>query len=934
MAEVMSFKTVSALAAFTLLTACAGESETTDDNTEITTPTPTVTPTPSSPSNILPVANFNTFSDGLSITVVGNISTDSDGEIVSYEWNFNNEATASGSSANYTFTSTGSKTITLTVTDDQNGTHQASQIIIFESEATTPTPTTPTPTPTITPTPITPTPITPTPVNPTPTPTPTPTPEVSLLSFAIDNIIGGDINCAACHLTGGTASGTNFVVADLTENSLEGAIRYYIELDTSTNVQLLKDKPGGTVFHIGGNEFDGYPYEQSQWEALVDEIAATIIEPVASNPEASFTTSISNLTITADATSSTEGSNNNHSYAWSLSNGDTANGITTNFTVDDAGDYVVTLTLTDDVTGYYDTTSEAVTVTDNTELSSNCDIEGVATCFDFEDGLPNELSGQNNASRSIDTNTGYQSTSSVKVTTSDYSDGGFFNIAPPADSFWARVFVKGSGDNGTYANNWGGNTQGFARSHGTLIRGRDDNAQLRIGDHRCQLELNRDGGNGHLGDDLEMTSGEYGDNTTICQQDVGARMEPEKWYCLEVHFNGTESEIQVFWDNQNVQQLHVTEERTWTNADKAPGGAYSANADQPWGPYYFDSFEFGYENYEGSGPTQENGQKVKPTNTYWYDGVATSEERIGCGDNYTIHAPLNSSTMLGELDNGYPYTDSSETEPTPGVTPAPEATPTPDPENVGNGTIIFSEDFESYDVGSYPGDWGYYVSYQTDLSYNPSVYLNAIKVTDTDQASGSKSLLLVNTSSQEPVQITKVLDTSKFTDTVYLRLYIKQSIDLGRSPGNNHATLLGLRGETGQGEKEVRFGDAKGVLGININPTDGIAPVYEEQASQLSAAELAAAPLLAKDVWHCLELGFLDGGEESQMFAWNNNELIFSVEDRDDFAPGGPSNAHWLTEQFHEVMIGWQSWIHSGDAVNENIWVDDIVASTDRIGCN
>lgn len=273
---------------------------------------------------------------------------------------------------------------------------------------------------------------------PAPTPEPTPEPEVSLLTLAVDNIIGGDINCGSCHLTGGIASGTNFVVADLTENDLEDVLSFYIELDAPTNTQLLKDKPSAAIFHVGGNKFDGYSNEQMQWEALVDEVA---------------------------------------------------------------------------------------------------------------------------------------------------------------------------------------------------------------------------------------------------------------------------------------------------------------------------------------------------------------------------------DTLLIDSDN-----------------------------------IIFAEDFESYDVGSYPGDWEYFVNYQSDLSYSPSTYLGVIKVTDTDQAGGSKSLLLVNTSTQAPVQITKILDTSKFSDTVYLRLYIKQSIDLGRSPGNNHATLLGLRGETGQSEKEIRFGDAKGVLGININPTDGIAPVYEEQASQLSAAELAAAP--------------------------------------------------------------------------------------------
>ncbi len=839
------------------------------------------------PVDASPVARF-VISDQSELSVTVDASTSSDNEDalddLMFSWDFNGEATGSGRIVTHEFVTAGEKTITLTVRDSaQNEDMSSAQVTVTSA------------------------------------------PPVDLLSYVVTNVISGDINCIQCHTAGGIAGATNLIFSELTNESVQSTLTTFIERDNPSNVQLLKDKPSNVVVHAGGNKFEGFDEEKQQWEALVDQIAATIAVP--SDPEANFTYAVTDFVVGVDASTTVEASDAVHNYAWSVDNGLTANGETAELDLGSAGEYVITLTVTDTSTNRTDSTFSVITI-DNQNTGASCDDTALSHCFDFESGLPSELEGQDNAVRTIDTSTGYNSGSSAKLTTTAFSDAKFFSIPVPAPDFWARVFIKSSGDMGEYASDWGGDAQGFARPHGTLIRGLDGAAQMRIGDHRCQLEINRDQGPGHLGDDLEMTSGSYGDNDTVCAEEFGARMEPDTWYCLEVHFNGPESEIQVFWDNQNVQQLHVTEERTWTNADKAPGGPYSQNSDQPWGPYDFDTFEFGYENYEGSGPTQPNGQKPKPTITYWYDDVATHTERIGCGDDYAENATLHPSTQLGVGDNGYPY-DGAATEPSP--TPS----PTPDPGNVGDGTLIFSEDFENYETDSYPGDWGYFVNYQADLSYDPSIYESVIKVTDSEVYRGNKALHLINESPQAPVQITRVLDTTKFTDRVFLRMYIKQSVDLGRSPGNNHATLVGLRGVTGQSEKEVRFGDAKGVLGINIIPTDGISPIYEKQASQLSAAELAAAPMITKDEWHCLELAFLDDGPESQVYAWNNDELIFSVESREDFAPGGPTEPHWLTEQMHEVMIGWQSWIFGGDdAINRDIWVDDIVASTERIGCN
>ena len=57
------------------------------------------------------------------------ISTDSDGEVISYEWNFGDAATATGVSTSHTYTEVGEYTITLIVTDNDGATGQVSDTI-------------------------------------------------------------------------------------------------------------------------------------------------------------------------------------------------------------------------------------------------------------------------------------------------------------------------------------------------------------------------------------------------------------------------------------------------------------------------------------------------------------------------------------------------------------------------------------------------------------------------------------------------------------------------------------------------------------------------------------------------------------------------------------------------------------------------------------
>ena len=70
------------------------------------------------PANLAPTARFTATGGDLTASVDGSTSTDLDGTIASYAWNFGDGATGTGVTANHAYLTGGTKTITLTVTDN------------------------------------------------------------------------------------------------------------------------------------------------------------------------------------------------------------------------------------------------------------------------------------------------------------------------------------------------------------------------------------------------------------------------------------------------------------------------------------------------------------------------------------------------------------------------------------------------------------------------------------------------------------------------------------------------------------------------------------------------------------------------------------------------------------------------------------------------
>ncbi|MFP3464345.1 PKD domain-containing protein [Leifsonia sp. SIMBA_070] len=89
-------------------------------------------------ANQPPTASFTAAANGLAVSVNGSGSSDPDGTIASYAWNFGDGATGSGVTAGHTYAAAGTYTITLTVRDNAGATATTTrQVTVAATSGTT-----------------------------------------------------------------------------------------------------------------------------------------------------------------------------------------------------------------------------------------------------------------------------------------------------------------------------------------------------------------------------------------------------------------------------------------------------------------------------------------------------------------------------------------------------------------------------------------------------------------------------------------------------------------------------------------------------------------------------------------------------------------------------------------------------------------------------
>ena len=258
------------------------------------------------PVNQPPVAAFTSSMNNLTGSFDGSGSSDPDGTVASYSWNYGDGSPAdTGVKPTHTYATAGTYTVTLTVTDNQGATNSVSQTVVASAP----------------------------PVN---------QPPVAAFTSSSNNLTGSFDGSGSSDPDGTVASYSWNYGDGSTAGSGVTATHAYATAGTYTVTLTVTDNQGATnsVSH-----------------------SITVTAPVNQPPVAAFTSSSNNLTGSFDGSGSSDPDGTVASYSWNYGDGSTAgSGVTATHAYAAAGTYTVALTVTDNQ-GATNTVSHSITVT-------------------------------------------------------------------------------------------------------------------------------------------------------------------------------------------------------------------------------------------------------------------------------------------------------------------------------------------------------------------------------------------------------------------------------------------------------------------------------------------------------------------------------------------------------------------------------------------
>ncbi|WP_281423668.1 PKD domain-containing protein [Microbacterium flavum] len=239
------------------------------------------------PVNQAPVAMFTSSMSHLAGSFDGNGSSDAEGPVASYAWDFGDGQTGTGATTSHTYAAAGTFHVTLTVTDGAGATGTVTNAVIASLA----------------------------PVNQAPT---------AAFTSSVSGL-GASVDAAASADPEGPIASYAWNFGDGQTGSGATASHTYAGAGTFTITLTVTDGGGAT----GSVSHD------------------VTVAPVNQAPTAAFTSAVSGLGASFDGSGSADAEGPVASYAWDFGDGQTGTGATTSHTYAGAGTYHVTLTVTD-----------------------------------------------------------------------------------------------------------------------------------------------------------------------------------------------------------------------------------------------------------------------------------------------------------------------------------------------------------------------------------------------------------------------------------------------------------------------------------------------------------------------------------------------------------------------------------------------------------
>jgi PKD repeat protein/C1A family cysteine protease len=253
----------------------------------------------------------------LTVSFNGSGSSDPDGTLVSWAWNFGDGAGASGQTASHTYTSAGNYIATLTVTDDKGGTSETTEAIAVN-------------------------------------PDPNRTCHVASIDMAIGKVPGGIQATATVRIVKKDGSaGVGAVVGGIWNGPKGGTSSGTTGSDGKVTLNSPKAKDKGEVtfsFTVTNVTLSGWTYDSGQNLETTDSVTYGTVTNKAPTAVAGATPTSGGapLVVAFSGMASSDSDGTISSYQWSFGDGGSATGMTPSHTYTAEGSYEARLTVTDD----------------------------------------------------------------------------------------------------------------------------------------------------------------------------------------------------------------------------------------------------------------------------------------------------------------------------------------------------------------------------------------------------------------------------------------------------------------------------------------------------------------------------------------------------------------------------------------------------------
>lgn len=235
-------------------------------------------------------------------------------------------------------------------------------------------------------------------------------------------------------------------------------------------------------------------------------------------------------------------------------------------------------------------------------------------------------------------------------------------------------------------------------------------------------------------------------------------------------------------------------------------------------------------------------------------------------------------------------------------------------------SAVFCEDFEDDATGSFPG-----------APWTESVNGAGSVAVDTTRATSGNNAVLVrvpgtnaggNNYERAFLQL-----RSEIFPAVATEMYGRAMMWLDETPdGLVHWTFIQADGPSGDGhDRMYRYGgQQQGGAGLMAN--------YETNSGVSTDCWDHSASTMPTQQWTCVEWRFAVATNEMEFWLDGTNLEDIHVTDEGEGCLGQDLQNQWLAPPaFQSLSLGWERYQDAGN--DRNLWLDDIVVSTERVGC-